>query len=1037
MPPTDSTSIVSPPAFMSSSIGVPPPSPLQLSDAAASAGVFKMTGTATAPPSNPDAPVGTSEDNIFEGPHVPIISSSGIGNMLSDDAEDADMADSKDGADEANEHEEKKDDTGYSNNHVVSPIQRRKEVMRGGHKRKALLETHMRKPKISVHKLKLYLRWVNSLEVWPKRVELGTLHIDLCNGLLLCRLMKALVPSTAYTNLHKRPLSKKPALANIEQALSVIWRRGRVNNSRIPPALDIYQGNTAKIVIMISEIFEVYVARPLKKKVPDMLGWMNMILKQYNRPLSADAMSPPYTGLYTHFTSGVSLFCLIFHFHGKKKITRSDGSSLSIDPSELYQHPKNLSEYRSNITVVFNILKALQIECYWEVDEFINFHNTDFLLLQIYKVFSSFVEVVCALPPAHGDVVGVSANKYGEPIITGMVFKEVKDSKRNSDVLIGHGNGQSVRIPGVVRDSKAFKPHFPAGLTGKASFDIPSQSEETNHVQSEVLNQTPVATKKPAMNEGDKQKSALQSADRNTRIYEKNEENYEPYVPTEISRAIAALEAERTKHEAMMEEAEADLIKRYEKLAAASQEGAMTQEVHENIYGQCIQREKELYFERETYKKNFEHAMAKLRVVPTELSALSSPCRGKSSALSKEERAADEAKKRSMEVGWVSQTRSKRSTHNASLKQKQEESEAQIARTMTRKNGVSFSPFNPHLKKLVSVQQWEDFAGKMRVKQEAWLKLAEATTNKDAKSLRDQRLARSPSAKGRKSSYPTNNSGKELGEVMSQIRREELRLMAVEEERRLMVIQEGLREKLSILSNSAIERERIANRRSPSKSPIPWKERQEELELLAEETDDFATANKNFVDSMNAPNGTSSPSNFSLSKEVGYDVRKTTGSSPTKELEETVGVESSGAVNAIADQLAAANLEATNSETLPWLMTARKLILKERNSERWLDFCVMNGADVCPNDPVRSRHYALHWGAGDAMNGFLSVVDISDVRQSQDPSTMVISLKQPSAQAVRNSGGLQMLVIKTNSFPDCTKYVTGLLSLMRSIDTLE
>ncbi len=113
---------------------------------------------------------------------------------------------------------------------------------------------------------------------------------------------------------------------------------------------------------------------------------------------------------------------------------------------------------------------------------------------------------------------------------------------------------------------------------------------------------------------------------------------------------------------------------------------------------------------------------------------------------------------------------------------------------------------------------------------------------------------------------------------------------------------------------------------------------------------------------------------------------------------------------------------------LSWLQTPRTLTIKERNSERQFEFRVADGQEITPNDPVRSRSYALIWGAR-GIGGFISACDIADVRQSSaDPSTFTITLKPRNPQAVCNSGGLQVIVIRTNSFAECTSYRTALNS---------
>lgn len=927
--------------------------------------------------------------------------------------------------------------------------------MRGGHDRKALLESHMKRPKISVRKLDQYLRWINLLKVWPKPLELNSLHIDLCNGLLLCRLMKALVPSTAYVNLHKRPLSRKPAIANIEQALSVIWRGGRVNNSRIPTSVDIYEGKTDKITILVSEIYEVYVMRPLRRTVvPDMLSWVNIILKQYGRSLSSSAMKTPYADLFSHFTSGVSIFCLIFHFMGRANITTQSGVVTPVDPSRMYDAPQNIAEYRSNVSEVFRILQALGIDLLWKVDEFINYHDTDFLLLQLYKVFSHFVDMRCALPPAHGTTTGVSADANGEPIVVRMHFRKIGDDidrdPITADVLIGDGFEQTVSAPVIVRDTTTRAPHFPPGLVCDKSYEQPHQSMEA-----------PIAA--AFSSSRDAQKAALQSADKrrksfamlsaaDTFVVEKSpkkgffggkeaftiQSEYDGAAiagsAADIEQAIAMLQTQRMEGEKIMAEKEKQLENAYTQLEL--QEKMLPEAMYDRQLELLDEKMDALEMERKTMDESFEDKMTILKSTPTAASVGAPPPTGSprkaSTPMSKKAKEAEAERKRQMETGWISQTKSSK-THNANLKQRQEESEASIARTMTRKNGESFSPFSKDRKKDQSYFQFEDFAATMRVRQEAWLDEKEGHADVMVKHLREQRKLRP--------NMPKKRSGSsDMDDAMYQIRHEELKLMALEEERRAMHISQEWRKKQQILTKSEVERERIAKGGSPVKEPrresIMVKQQEqlraqealkEQMRAIQEEGSDI-TSEKSKVDTI------SDSRNFLDRLQADYNNKaqqETKGDGPAKEAPPKEQKQKASAIEAVTDKFSAEELDAMNSESLPWLMAERTLIMKERNSERQFEFQVVNGSEVCPNDNARVNHYALRWGNGGAINGFLSVIDIADVKQGgSDPSNMVITLKKPSAQAVRYSGGLPIVVIKCSSFPECTNYRKGLLNLM-------
>jgi hypothetical protein len=169
-------------------------------------------------------------------------------------------------------------------------------------KRKAELADHIRRPHYSVRRVTLLCEWINSLHIWPHPVTIPSLHRDMCNGLLLARIVKTVNPSVQFLNLNDRALAKQPALQNLEQALGHIWRAKSLNNSRIPTALEIYVGYTSKTAILLNELFGVYVQKPLYKNSMRILKWYHGILRQYSRPLPGKTFEVgDLSGIWPHF----------------------------------------------------------------------------------------------------------------------------------------------------------------------------------------------------------------------------------------------------------------------------------------------------------------------------------------------------------------------------------------------------------------------------------------------------------------------------------------------------------------------------------------------------------------------------------------------------------------------------------------------------------------------------------------------------------------------------------------------------------------
>jgi hypothetical protein len=351
-----------------------------------------------------------------------------------------------------------------------------------GYNRKVLLNSKLQKPLYSIRRVKQLCKWVTSMHIWERPVSIMNLHSEMCSGLLLCRMMKVLVPEAEFLHLNEKALSKKAALENLEKALGVIWRSKCVNNTRIPAAMDIFTGNAKKVAIMLQEIFDVFVQQPLYKVAPKMFAWFDTILKQYDRPLPREIF---YEGnmadLWSHFQSGFCLFCIIYHLHGNVMVGEGN-SAVRIDSMRVYSNPANIVEFRSNISYVFSLLAALKIEILWDMEDWITFADTEFVVLQLFYVYDKLQHRQCSLPPAQGTSAGVTSGANGEPQVTGMIYADTRPgklaSKKHKTVLLGSGDDSLAGLP-IDRtgdaDISAHRFYLPpAGLLATNSRSAPS-----------------------------------------------------------------------------------------------------------------------------------------------------------------------------------------------------------------------------------------------------------------------------------------------------------------------------------------------------------------------------------------------------------------------------------------------------------------------------------------------------------------------------------------------------------------------------------
>jgi hypothetical protein len=370
---------------------------------------------------------------------------------------------------------------------IFSPRSRRATIYSMGRskkskqRRKELINSHIKKPIYSVRRVKQLCQWINSLHIWSQPIDIMSLHRQFCNGLLLANLMRAFIPNLEILHLNEKALAGKPAIENIEKVLGCIWRSKSVNNSRVPKASEVFEGNVTKIVILLQELFDVYIRKPLYGNVVKMLKWYTSILRQYDMPLPLEVFTEgDLSDVWPHFQSGTAIFCVIYHFIGPVTIG-SGSTSVTIDPLRITADPRSISEFRANMTYVFSLLRALNVEVFWEPDDWITHPDTEFILLQLGNIFELFKERQCSLPPAQGTVAGVTSGPNGEPRVVGLIFADTLLSNRVSvermarTVLLGTGEDALPLLPidnaGLV-GFKYYSPICPQGLLSFMSTSV-------------------------------------------------------------------------------------------------------------------------------------------------------------------------------------------------------------------------------------------------------------------------------------------------------------------------------------------------------------------------------------------------------------------------------------------------------------------------------------------------------------------------------------------------------------------------------------
>jgi hypothetical protein len=248
-------------------------------------------------------------------------------------------------------------------------------------KRPHLVETPIRKPAapkqesaaayygITAFRKRRLLAWFDHLGICA---PIETASQEFRSGYLFILLLERLDPHVEFVGVHRKALVASAASRNVEQVLAVVFKRSpRVKF--VPQTSEIVMGHEDAIFSLLNEIFDVYVLRDVKHKMPTMLNAMNVVLLQYGAALTPDTISPPHTGAWNHFRSGVPFFCAMHYFlpqHLRPELGR------------VYRYPRIREEFLWNLHYLFSALAALGVECIFSAEEYLSSLDVEMLWYQ-------------------------------------------------------------------------------------------------------------------------------------------------------------------------------------------------------------------------------------------------------------------------------------------------------------------------------------------------------------------------------------------------------------------------------------------------------------------------------------------------------------------------------------------------------------------------------------------------------------------------------------------------------------------------------
>lgn len=225
----------------------------------------------------------------------------------------------------------------------------------------------------------LLTQWVQSLHIW-EQVTQKDLPEHLRTGILLVRIIEAYDPTPQFT-IYKRPVAKKACISNIEQALSVIWKKSMAA-SAIPSSEDIYFPRADKSWSLLNCLFEAYPLQEARTAMKDALPMLQRTLSLYGRQLLPQSVAPPFLTLFDDCVNCVSLICFLHCF-----------TPAGVDMKDVYWSPENQGELEENVRYFFGLLANRALPALFTPTEFMEKSDLDFLLLQIHLIYASLKDI--------------------------------------------------------------------------------------------------------------------------------------------------------------------------------------------------------------------------------------------------------------------------------------------------------------------------------------------------------------------------------------------------------------------------------------------------------------------------------------------------------------------------------------------------------------------------------------------------------------------------------------------------------------------
>ena len=210
------------------------------------------------------------------------------------------------------------------------------------------------------------MRWLNTVSNRPQLVQSADLAELWRDGTQLCQLMGRLQPELTL-RYHKRVVSQKVAMANIELALNVL--RQKSGPRFIPSAEDVYFGGEPAAFKVLEQTWLAFVARPLRSKqaTAAVFRWAAGVTRSHGRVLTKAATRSPFELLAAELSDGVVFGLLAYAFCQQPSFGEGKGTV----KLPLWSQPSESDRRLSNLHAVWAALQSNGVELWLTPEEWL------------------------------------------------------------------------------------------------------------------------------------------------------------------------------------------------------------------------------------------------------------------------------------------------------------------------------------------------------------------------------------------------------------------------------------------------------------------------------------------------------------------------------------------------------------------------------------------------------------------------------------------------------------------------------------------